>query len=207
MGRSKGIAPDCDEGRNVRNTDNQRSSYHIDHWYQHLRPDIRHLNGRMNRSFSVVCCTLLALFALGVFAVPARAANSDSTLTYQNVPLSMYDSSPCNGAVKGTYTGTVNIVVHESIDAQGGGHFAMTETGFLSFVSDDPRVVPDFTAHATSTATDSFTPGNTIVIRLNYLLEGTASDGSHITFYDIEHMTISPSGTVTVSLDLDSCPD
>jgi hypothetical protein len=176
------------------------------------------LVGRSRGTTSVkpIKFALVALFALGALALatPAYASNSGSTTQIHNgtqtlTPPNPQATNPCTGA-PGTLTLTFHNVTHMTLNASGGGSFTSTTNGTFSFVPTD-ATLPSYTGHfmvwdggqtqnlGPTGPTGQFTSTGT------FSVNGTGSDGSHLVFHDVFHITTLANGTVTVAFDKPTC--
>lgn len=152
--------------------------------------------------------------ALGVvllMAVPAQASGAGAvsiTQTFHNatqtfVPPDPQAVNPCTG-VLGTLTITYNGVAHftflTSGVGAGTGWGTFTATGTFTFVGVDGV---SFTGHFTAWDGQNFNLKN-FTTTATFVIHGTGSDGSSLTFHDVFHMTVSASG-MTLAFDKPSC--
>lgn len=152
--------------------------------------------------------------ALGVvllMAVPAQASGAGAvsiTQTFHNatqtfVPPDPQAVNPCTG-VLGTLTITYNGVAHftflTSGVGAGTGWGTFTATGTFTFAGVDGV---SFTGHFTAWDGQNFNLKNSTTTG-TFVIHGTGSDGSSLTFHDVFHMTVSASG-ITLAFDKPSC--
>jgi hypothetical protein len=176
------------------------------------------LVGRSRGTTSVkpIKFALVALFALGAlaFATPAYASNSGSTTQSFGTVTTSYPTdptavNPCTGA-PGTLTVTFHNVTHMTTRPTGGASFTSTTNGTFSFVPAD-STLPSYTGHfvmwdgaqtqnlGPSGPTGQFTQTGT------FSVNGQGSDGSHLVFHEVFHITTLANGTVTVAFDKRTC--
>lgn len=127
------------------------------------------------------------------------ANNHDLTQTLQsNVPC----VDPSNGPPTGILTLTYGEVFHETVNQAGDGWLTSTVTGDLSFIpSDSAR--PSYAGHFENWFGASFNLNNSVFHDTSNTT-ATGSDGSHLSFHMIDHMSISASG-ITLQFDKASC--
>lgn len=148
--------------------------------------------------------TLVAGLALAApsISMAASPGTASFTQTFHNQTNTTGNYNPCTGAF-GTLTLTYNGVFHITYFTNSDEYWATgTETGTFSFAPEDtsqPNYVGRFTAwfgdnsnrqNGTSTSTLS--------------LKGTGSDGSTLTFHEVQHMSVSATG-ITNSFDKPTC--
>ena len=152
---------------------------------------------------------LLGLLATTLMASPIQASGAGAvsfTQTFHNATQSFPSNAPCGsetGIVTITYNGVAHGTVLTSGVGAGTGWFTFTATGTFSFVP---------LAGGTVTYSGRFTiwDGENVNLQ-NYaatftsIIHGTGSDGSTFNFHEVGHVTVAPSGDVTIMFDKPTC--
>jgi len=152
---------------------------------------------------------LLGLLAATLLVSPIQASGAgavSSTQTFHNATQSFPSNAPCSsetGIVTITYNGVAHGTVLTSGVGAGTGWFTFTATGTFSFV---PLAGGSVTYSGKFTIWD----GENINLQ-NYaatvtsIIHGTGSDGSTFNFHEVAHVTVAPSGDVTIAFDKPTC--
>jgi hypothetical protein len=169
------------------------------------------------RPLLVVLSVLAALFAVstpsyadGNSSTPCALGPQPATCTYtannhdliQTLPSNVPCVDPPNGPPTGELTLTYGEVFHVTVNEAGDGWLTSTVTGNLSFTPFDLSR-PSYTGHFESWFGASFNLNNAV---FQDTTNNTAigSDGSHLSFHMIGHMSISASG-INFQFDKASC--
>ena len=155
---------------------------------------------RAKFALTVLVVAVAALIAVPV-ASPAGAGAVSFTQNLHNVTESFTDVNPCSGT-PGTVTLTYNAVFHVTTLENGTYWATFTQTGAFSFVPFDASQ-PSYTGHFTIWDGDNWNNRNTTETA-TFMLRGTGSDGSTLTFHEVEHISMSASGA-TISFDKLRC--
>ena len=123
------------------------------------------------------------------------------TQNWHNVTETSTDVNPCSGA-PGTLTLTYNAVFHITTLENGTYWVTFTQTGAFSFVPFDSSQ-PSYTGHFTVWDGDNWNNRNTTETA-TFKVTGKGSDGSMLTFHEVEHISSSASGA-TLSFDKLRC--
>jgi hypothetical protein len=149
--------------------------------------------------------TILIIVVAALVAVPAAspagAGAVSFTQNWHNVTETSTDVNPCSGA-PGTLTLTYNAVFHVTTLENGTYWATFTQTGAFSFVPFDSSQ-PSYTGHFTVWDGDNWNNRNTTET-VTFMVRGTGSDGSTLTFHEVEHISSSASGA-TLSFDKLRC--
>lgn len=152
----------------------------------------------MLRRLTVVLLASLALF-MGLAASPATAAPpvSNTVIHEKNLVDTFVDTVQCVGVPAPLYTITLttNLVLKETIFANGNVHATFTQTGSVSAVPLDDPSLPSYTGHVTIWG--GFNQNNNTVngtFTLNANLKG--SDGSKVSIHEVDHFNVRPDGTI-----------
>ena len=155
---------------------------------------------RLISSF-VVAGALLLMMAGSAQASGAGAVSV--TQTFHNATQTFASVNPCT-AVPGTLTITYNGVVHFTVLTSGvgagTGWGTFTATGTFIFAGTDGV---GFTGHVTACDGQNFNLQNFAATSI-FVVHGTGSDGSSLTFHDVAHFSVSASG-ITLSFDKPTC--
>jgi len=149
---------------------------------------------------TVLISVVAALVAVPA-ASPAGAGAVSFTQNWHNVTDTSTDVNPCSGA-PGTLTLTYNAVFHVTTLENGTYWATFTQTGAFSFVPFDSSQ-PSYTGHFTVWDGDNWNNRNTTET-VTFMVRGTGSDGSTLTFHEVEHISSSASGA-TLSFDKLRC--
>ena len=160
---------------------------------------------RLISSFVVVGAVLLMMAgsaqASGAGAVSMTQTFHNATQTF--VPPDPNAINPCTG-VLGTLTITYNGVAHSTFLTSGvgagTGWATFTATGTFTFVGVDGVT---FTGRFTTWDGQNFNLKN-FAATSTFVVHGTGSDGSSLTFHDVAHFSVSASGS-TLSFDKPTC--
>jgi hypothetical protein len=151
----------------------------------------------MLRRLSVVLLAGLALF-MGLAASPATAAPpiSNTVIHEKNLVETFVDTVECVGVPAPLYTITLttNLVVKETIFANGNVHATFTQTGSFVAVPLDPTL-PSYTGHVTVWGgfnQNAKTVGGTFTFNAT----GRGSDGSRVSVHEVDHFNVRPDGTI-----------
>ena len=148
---------------------------------------------------------VLAIAAAALVAVPAAspagAGAVSFTQNWHNVTDTSTDVNPCSGA-PGTLTLTYNAVFHITTLENGTYWVTFTQTGAFSFVPFDSSQ-PSYRGHFTVWDGDNWNNRNTTETA-TFKVTGKGSDGSMLTFHEVEHISSSASGA-TLSFDKPRC--
>lgn len=154
-----------------------------------------------------------AIGALVILALPASAAGAGTvtmTQTFHNATQTLAVTNPCTGALGSvdlTYNGVVHLTFLTSGIGAGTGWGTFTTTGDFAFTPTDPSQ-PSFTGHFTNWDGFSFNLQNFVSTGI-FVIHGTGSDGSILTFHDVAHITVlnplSSSPTIVVNFDKPTC--
>jgi len=150
---------------------------------------------------------LLVLAVAALIAVPAAspagagAGAVSFTQNWHNVTDTSTDVNPCSGA-PGTLTLTYNAVFHITTLENGTYWVTFTQTGAFSFVPFDSSQ-PSYRGHFTVWDGDNWNNRNTTETA-TFKVTGKGSDGSMLTFHEVEHISSSASGA-TLSFDKPRC--
>jgi len=149
--------------------------------------------------------TILIIVVAALVAVPAAspagAGAVSFTQNWHNVTDTSTDVNPCSGT-PGTLTLTYNAVFHVTTLENGTYWATFTQTGAFSFVPFDSSQ-PSYTGHFTVWDGDNWNNRNTTET-VTFMVRGTGSDGSTLTFHEVEHISSSASGA-TLSFDKLRC--
>ena len=152
---------------------------------------------------------LLALLAATLLASPVQADGAGAvsfTQTFHNATQSFPTNAPCTtetGIVTITYDGVAHGTVLTSGVGAGTGWFTFTATGTFAF---EPLAGGNVSYSGRFTIWD----GQNINLQ-NYaatftqIVHATGSDGSTFNFHEVAHVTVAPSGDVTISFDKPTC--
>ncbi len=155
--------------------------------------------------------TLAALGAVFLMALPAQASGAGAisvTQTFHNasqtfVPPDPTAVQPCTG-VPGTLTVTFNGVAHFTVLTSGvgagTGWGTFTAAGTFTFAGSDGV---NFSGRFTTWSGQNFNLNSSASTAI-FVVHGTGSDGSSLTFHDVAHMSVSASG-MTLSFDKPTC--
>jgi hypothetical protein len=155
--------------------------------------------------------TLAALGSVFLMALPAQANGAGAisvTQTFHNaiqtfVPPDPTAVQPCTG-VPGTLTVTFNGVAHFTVltagVGAGTGWGTFTAAGTFTFAGSDGV---NFSGRFTTWDGQNFNLQNSATTAI-FVVHGTGSDGSSLTFHDVAHMSVSASG-MTLSFDKPTC--
>jgi hypothetical protein len=154
-----------------------------------------------------------AIAALVILALPASAAGAGAvtmTQNFHNVTQTMPVANPCTGA-PGTVVITYNGVAHATFltagQGAGTGWDTFTATGDFVFTPTD-ATQPSFTGNFTTWDGASLNLNNFAATGI-FVLHGTGSDGSTLSFHDVFHVTIlnplTDSPTIVVNFDKPTC--
>ena len=165
---------------------------------------MRSLMFMLSRALVGLAVAGLLLFpASSAFAAGAGAVSV--TQTFHNATQSFPTPNPCTGDL-GTVTLTYNGVAHATFLTSGvgagTGWETFTSTGDFVFTPLDPTK-PTFTGHFTTWDGENFNLKN-FAGTSTFILHGTGSDGSRLTFHDVAHFSVSASG-ITLSFDKPTC--
>jgi hypothetical protein len=165
---------------------------------------MRSLTFMLSRALAGLAVAGLLLFpASNAFAAGAGAVSI--TQTFHNAAQSFPSPNPCTGDF-GTVTATVNGVAHVTFLTSGvgagTGWATFTNTGDFVFTPVDPTK-PTFTGHFTAWDGQNFNLHN-FAATSTFIVHGTGSDGSRLTFHDVAHFSVSASG-ITLSFDKPTC--
>ena len=139
--------------------------------------------------------------AVGLLLLSAAPALADppttETTTTHNLVETFVDVIPAceeDGPLY-TITTTSNLVVHETVFADGRVHATFTQTGtFVAVPLDDPSL-PSFTGHFTQWG--NFNQNRkTVNGSFTFSLHGTGSDGSTVSINLHDHFNVRPDGSV-----------
>jgi len=154
-----------------------------------------------------------ALAALVILALPVSAAGAGAvtmTQTFHNATLTIASANPCTsapGSVDLVYNGVAHVTFLTSGKGAGTGWGTFTATGDFAFTPIDPSQ-PSYSGHFTNWDGFSFNL-NSFTSTGIFVIHGTGSDGSTITFHDVTHITVlnplSSSPTIVVSFDKPTC--
>ena len=154
-----------------------------------------------------------ALAALIILALPASAAGAGAvtmTQTFHDATQTFPNTNPCSGtpgSVDITYNGVAHLTFLTSGVGAGTGWGTFTATGDFAFTPSDPTQ-PSFSGHFTNWDGFSFNLTNFASTGI-FVVHGTGSDGSTLTFHDVAHITVlnplSTSPTVVVKFDKPTC--
>jgi hypothetical protein len=151
----------------------------------------------------------LGLLAATLLVSPIQASGAGAvsvTQTFHNATESFPTNAPCaseTGIVTITYNGVAHGTVLTSGVGAGTGWFTFTATGTFSFA---PLAGGNVTYSGRFTTWD----GENINLQ-NYtatftqIIHGTGSDGSTVNFHEVAHVTVAPSGNVTITFDRPTC--
>jgi hypothetical protein len=146
----------------------------------------------------------------GNSSTPCSLGPQPATCTYtenmQGLIQTFQTNLPCvdppNGPPTGVLTTTYSEVFHVTVNQAGDAWLTSTVTGDLSFIPDDSSR-PSYTGHFESWFGESLNLNNAVLQNTaNNTLVG--SDGSHLSFHMIYHMSISASG-ITFQFDKATC--
>ncbi len=155
--------------------------------------------------------------ALVILAIPASAAGAGAvsmTQTFQNATQTFPAGLPCidppgsvTGTVDITFSGVFHVTFLTSGVGAGTGWATMTATGDFVFTPIDPSR-PTFTGHFTAWDGENLNLNNFAATAI-FVIHGTGSDGSTLTFHDVAHITVlnptSSSPTIVVNFDKPTC--
>ena len=161
--------------------------------------------------FTVLKYALVFFAVLGLLlfvtssALAAGAGAVSVTQTFHNATQTFPSPNPCTGD-PGTVTTISNGVAHATFLTSGvgagTGWFTFTATGDFVFTPADPTK-PTFTGHFTAWDGENVNLKN-FAATSTFVLHGTGSDGSTLTFHDVAHISVSASG-ITLSFDKPTC--
>lgn len=148
--------------------------------------------------------TALAAGSLMLTATP-HAFAAASTQIYHDQMTSFADLNPCTWAL-GTSTTIATDILHLTHRPDGTVSVAGARTGTISFASSDPSRAT-YTGHFSQSyggggvidpTTGDLSVGEETA---TYTVHASATNGSRITYHEVSHQTITPSGMLTVSFD------
>lgn len=158
----------------------------------------------LRRSLTLLAIVGLLLFpASSAFAAGAGAVSI--TQTFHNAIQTMPAANPCTGdpgMVTITYNGVAHATFLTSGVGAGTGWETFTATGDFVFTPND-LTKPTFTGNFTAWDGENINLQNFAATAI-FVLHGTGSDGSTLTFHDVAHFSVSASG-VTISFDKPTC--
>jgi len=146
----------------------------------------------------------LALASLFIFALPAYASATPSTVTLHDVAATFpVTSTTCpDGSIipGGTLAVIFNGVAHSSTDANGGIHFTTTLEASLTLSASTNGI--DYAGHYTAWLGGNahFTSTGATEFGFTFSAHATGTDGGRIDFHMDSQFTVTPSGTVTVDI-------
>jgi hypothetical protein len=165
---------------------------------------MRSLMFMLSRALACLAVAGLLLFpASSAFAAGAGAVSV--TQTFHNATQSFPTPNPCTGdpgLVTLTYNGVAHATFLTSGVGAGTGWETFTATGDFVFTPFDPTK-PTFTGHFMAWDGENFNLKN-FAATSTFVLHGTGSDGSTLTFHDVAHFSVSASG-ITLSFDKPTC--
>jgi hypothetical protein len=145
----------------------------------------------------VMAFSVTALLAAIVAPVASGVPPGVSTTITTNFSNSVPADNPCTGG-----SGTLNLagrdVLHVTDFGNGVSHMVDTQTGLLTFTPDDSSALT-YTGHFTNTTYNN-QRGQQLTTGGPFNLVAVAADGSRVVFHLIVQTTVTPDGTVTVSL-------
>ncbi len=154
------------------------------------------------KRFAVILAASMGLW-LGAMASasPASAAAQTRTFHIHNGTETFVDQFPCVGG-KYRITLTFNAVAHETKVGPHLVHFTFTQTGTFDAVPQHPTS-PSFTGHFTEW--DGFNSNKLNASgTFTFSVHAVGSDGSHVTFHEVAHFSVSASG-IENSFDKPTC--
>ena len=144
----------------------------------------------------------VALLSLAVAALVFAAVSSGGAIVTkdsgQHLTFTAPASNPCSGAT-GTITVVLNFTFHTTENANS-FHVTETDTANFSFVPDDPSQ-PSARGHFTDSFSFDANKDGTTVVTQNVKEVAHLSDGSHITFHALFHITVNANGAGTAFID------
>jgi hypothetical protein len=141
-------------------------------------------------------CLLLALLLTGGSSAFAAGATTDTFHEHHGTDVTIGDVNPCSGAV-GDTTIIYNAVFHITETSNGSLHITGTFTGKFTFVPYDSSQ-PTYTGHITNWFGVNANSSGVFETTETFHLNLRGSDGSHLRFRGVIHMTIRPDGTIAV---------
>jgi hypothetical protein len=141
---------------------------------------------------------------------PCSMGPQPATCTYtanvrdltQTLPSNVPCVDPPTGPPTGVVTLTYSEVFHETVNQAGDAWFTSTVTGHFSFIPTDSSR-PSYTGHFESWFGASINQNNAVFHDITNNT-ATGSDGSHLSFHMINHMSVGVSG-ITLQFDKASC--
>jgi hypothetical protein len=145
---------------------------------------------------------LVATFLLvGLLLIGASTVFADTTHE-KNGTQTFVDVLPCAGPDLFTITLTYNAVEHESTAANGSTHETFTMTGTFTAVPVS-GTGPSYSGHFTIWDGENGNAQNAAAT-VTFTIHAVGSDGSHLTFHETVHFSVSASGLV-VAFDKPHC--
>ena len=145
----------------------------------------------------VLAVAVTALLAAIVAPVASGGPPGVSTTITTNFSNSVPADNPCTGG-----SGTLNLagrdVLHVTDFGNGVFHMVDTQTGLLTFTPDDPSA-PTYTGHFTNTTYNN-QRGQQLTAGGPFNVVAVGADGSRVVFHLTVQTTLTPDGTVIVSL-------
>jgi len=155
----------------------------------------------MRRIALVSLVGVIALLRTAVTAPPAWATKT-FTFHIHNGTSTEPSRNPCTG-VHGTVTLQFNAVFHKTKIGPGLVHVTETTTGSFQFTPNKVSKFPSYTGHFTQW--DGFNlSAHNVNGTFTFIVNGIGSDGSHLTFHEVAHFSMSGSGA-TLEFDKPSC--
>jgi len=145
----------------------------------------------------VLAVAVTALLAAIVAPVASGGPPGVSTTITTNFSNSVPADNPCTGG-SGTLTLAGRDVLHVTDFGNGVFHMVDTQTGLLTFTPDDPSA-PTYTGHFTNTTYNN-QRGQQLTAGGPFNVVAVGADGSRVVFHLTVQTTLTPDGTVIVSL-------
>jgi len=153
---------------------------------------------------------LLGLLAITLLASPVQANGAGAvsfTQTFHNATHSFPTNAPCaseTGILTITYNGVAHGTVLTSGRGAGTGWFTFTATGTFSFAPVAGGGDVTYSGKFTIWDGENINLEN-YAATVTQIIHGTGSDGSTFNFHEVAHVTVAPSGDVTIAFDKPTC--
>ena len=137
---------------------------------------------------------------VGAIGIPAASSAAATQYTIHDTVTEGPDAdvNPCTGGA-GMFSDTGKVVIHETVNASGGGAFTGTIVGTWAFVGDN--AADSASGKLTGWFGGTFNAKGVTQDGGTFAVRGTMADGRRIVVHEVAHETIGADGTVHVSLD------